>query len=131
MTMTFTTIGSTKVEIEVSPAALPEACSGCTLRVTHWRGTPLEERTAYTFDPGRGKELATDITRERQPRALSPLRLRWNMRTSFDRWFRTCGRVWMWAVGWPPGSPSEKPLLIGRASVASSPIQQSQSIAAQ
>ena len=43
------TIGSQCVTIDVTPAALPEAEGGVTLGITHWKGTPLEERIAYTL----------------------------------------------------------------------------------
>jgi hypothetical protein len=70
VTINLTTIGSRKVEIHVGPAALPEACGGCTLWVTHWRATPLEERTAYALTPGEAKELAADIIAGDHPGAV-------------------------------------------------------------
>ena len=60
-TIALTTIGSAAVEIGVTPAALPEAEGGVTLWVTHWRGTPLEDRTAYTLTEVEAKQLVAAI----------------------------------------------------------------------
>jgi hypothetical protein len=67
VTIELTTIGSGCVELEVTPAALPEAQGGATLWVRHWRGTPLEDATAYTLTEAEAKQLVCDVAR-----ALSP-----------------------------------------------------------
>lgn len=60
-TIALTVIGSACVELEVTPAALSEAAGGCTLWVTSWRGTPLEERTAYTLTEVEAKQLVAAV----------------------------------------------------------------------
>ena len=60
-TIALTTIGSACVEVEVTPAALPDADGGATIWITCWRGTPLEERTAYTFTAVEAKHLVAAV----------------------------------------------------------------------
>lgn len=61
MTVRLTTIGPARVEIDVTPAALEEAAGGATVWVVCWRGTPLEERVAYTLTEGEATQLVCDL----------------------------------------------------------------------
>jgi len=61
MSVTLTTIGSQTVEFDAQPAALPEAIGGMTLWVRYAVGTPVEERTAYTFTAAEAKQLVADV----------------------------------------------------------------------
>jgi hypothetical protein len=59
--LALTTIGSTRVDIEATPAAFPEAEGGVTLWVRHARGTPLEEATAYALTAAEAKQLVCAV----------------------------------------------------------------------
>ncbi len=81
MTVALSTIGSQCVTIEVTPAALPGAEGGVTLWITHWKGTPLEERIAYTLTVDETKQLVCELARVLSSELLTPLELA----TALDR----------------------------------------------
>ena len=60
-TIRLSVIGSQCVELEVTEAALPEADGGVTIWITHWKGTPLEERIAYTLTADEAKQLVAAV----------------------------------------------------------------------
>jgi hypothetical protein len=67
-----TILGSSSVEIDVTPAAIPEARGGVTLWVRCWKGTPLEETTAYTLTQTEAKELVAAIADVVTPELFRP-----------------------------------------------------------
>lgn len=69
------TIGSACVEIDVTEAALPEADGGVTIWITCWKGTPLEERTAYTLTVDEAKQLICAVAQVITPELFRRLRL--------------------------------------------------------
>lgn len=53
--------------LDAQPAALEEAAGAMSLWVRYAVGTPLEERTAYTFTADEPKRLVADISRVLTP----------------------------------------------------------------
>jgi hypothetical protein len=60
-TTALTTIGNAHVQIDVEPAALPEAAGGVTIWIRSWGGTVLAKQTAYTLTAGEARELVAAI----------------------------------------------------------------------
>ena len=60
-TIRLSVIGSQCVELEVTPAALPEAEGGVTIWITGWKGTVLEEKVAYTLTADEAKQLVVAV----------------------------------------------------------------------